>query len=49
MPCHVRADGTAVFDSSVIVEILPEVAQKDRLLPMHGPSRILMLEWSSNT
>lgn len=32
-PCLVRADGTAIFDSSVIVEFLQAVAGTDRLHP----------------
>lgn len=40
MPCLVRADGTAVFDSGVIVEFMQQVAGTDRLLPAGGPERI---------
>jgi glutathione S-transferase len=40
IPCLVRADGTAVFDSGVILECLQEAAGTDRLLPVSGPQRI---------
>jgi glutathione S-transferase len=43
IPCLVRADGTSIFDSSVILEFLQEVAGTDRLLPTHGPARFSML------
>ena len=42
-PCLVREDGTAVYDSSVIIEFLQDVAGTDRLLPRNGPERIAML------
>lgn len=42
-PCLLRADGTAVYDSSVILEFLQLVAGTDRLLPLDGPQRIDML------
>lgn len=42
-PCLVRADGTAIYDSSVILEFLQEVADTNRLLPLNGPERIPML------
>ncbi|MCY1261890.1 putative GST-like protein YibF [compost metagenome] len=42
-PCLLRADGTAVYDSSVILEFLQEVAGSDRLLPAAGTERISML------
>lgn len=42
-PCLVREDGTAVYDSSVIVEFLQDIAGTDRLLPRGGPDRIAML------
>lgn len=42
-PCLVRADGSAIYDSSVILEFLQDVAGTDRLLPTRGPSRIPML------
>lgn len=40
IPCLVRADGTAVYDSGVILEFLQEAAGTDRLLPTRGPGRI---------
>jgi glutathione S-transferase len=43
MPCLVRADGTAVFDSGVIVEFLQDVAGTERLLPVRGPERFALL------
>lgn len=42
-PCLVRADGTAVYDSAVILEFLQWVAGTDRLLPAAGEHRITML------
>ena len=36
MPCLVRADGTAIYDSGVIIEFLADVAGTDRLLPARG-------------
>lgn len=42
-PCLLRADGTAVYDSSVILEFLQQVAGTDRLLPQAGEPRIAML------
>lgn len=42
-PCLVRADGTAVYDSGVILEFLQWVASTDRLLPAAGEQRIAML------
>lgn len=43
VPCLVRADGTTVYDSGVIMEFLQEVAGTDRLMPTSGPGRIPML------
>lgn len=43
MPCLVRADGTSLFDSSVILEFLQYAAGTNRLLPVHGPERFPML------
>ena len=40
IPCLVRADGTTVYDSGVILECLQEVAGTDRLMPARGPDRI---------
>lgn len=39
MPCLVRADGSSIYDSSVIVEFLQFVAGTERLLPVRGPAR----------
>jgi glutathione S-transferase len=43
MPCLLRADGSAIYDSGVIVEFLQDVAGTDRLLPAGGPARFEML------
>lgn len=43
MPCLLKADGTAIFDSRVIVEFLQEIAGTDSLLPAKGPERIPVL------
>lgn len=43
MPCLVRADGSTIYDSGVIIEFLQEVAGTDRLLPASGPARFEML------
>jgi glutathione S-transferase len=40
MPCLVRADGSAVFDSGVIVEFLQLVAGTDQMLPRDPAQRI---------
>jgi glutathione S-transferase len=42
-PCLVREDGSAVYDSSVIIEFLQLVAGTERLLPNAGEQRIAML------
>ncbi|MBB6557507.1 glutathione S-transferase [Acidovorax soli] len=42
-PCLVRSDGSAIFDSSVILEFLQWVAGTERLLPASGEQRIAML------
>lgn len=39
MPCLLLADGTALYDSGVIIEFLQEVAGSARLLPLHGLAR----------
>jgi glutathione S-transferase len=39
IPCLVCADGTAIFDSGVILEFLQSVAGTQRLLPSSGPER----------
>jgi glutathione S-transferase len=43
VPCLLRGDGTAIFDSGVIVEFLQQVAGTDRLLPKDGSARIRAL------
>lgn len=40
IPCLVCSDGTAVYDSGVIVEFLQQVAGTDRLMPAEGLERI---------
>jgi glutathione S-transferase len=39
MPCLLRADGVAIYDSGVIIEFLQDAAGTDRLLPANGPAR----------
>jgi glutathione S-transferase len=39
LPCLLLGDGSALYDSRVIVEFLQEVAGTDRLLPRHGAAR----------
>jgi glutathione S-transferase len=39
LPCLLLADGTAFYDSVVIVEFLQEIAGTQRLLPLHGLDR----------
>ena len=43
MPCLLTADGSAIYDSGVIIEYLQEVAGTDRLLPARGPARFQAL------
>jgi len=43
MPCLLRADGSAIYDSGVIIEFLADVAGSDRLLPARGPDRFKAL------
>jgi glutathione S-transferase len=43
MPCLLLADGTAIYDSGVIIEFLQEVADTDRLLPADGLARFKTL------
>ncbi len=43
MPCLVMGDGTAIYDSGVIVEFLQSVAGSEQLLPAQGPARIKAL------
>jgi len=46
MPCLVRADGSAIYDSGVIIEFLTDVAGSDRLLPPRGDARFRALTLS---
>jgi glutathione S-transferase len=39
MPCLLRADGSAIYDSRVILEFLQEVAGGERLIPARGRAR----------
>lgn len=39
LPCLLLADGTALYDSAVIVEFLQEVVDTSRLLPLRGLER----------
>jgi glutathione S-transferase len=43
MPCLLLPDGTAIYDSGVIVEFLAEGAGSDALLPREGPERYIAL------
>ena len=43
MPCLLLADGTALYDSAVIVEFLQEIAGADCLLPSRGIDRYKLL------
>lgn len=43
MPCLVRADGSGIFDSSVIVEFLQHVAGTEQLIPWRGADRFALL------
>ena len=43
MPCLIRADGSSIFDSSVILEFLQDVAGSEQLLPLRGGQRFSML------
>ncbi len=43
MPCLVLPDGSAVYDSSIIIEFLQDAAGADNLLPLHGPARFKAL------
>jgi glutathione S-transferase len=46
MPCLVLADGSAIYDSGIIVEFLQDVARTDRLLPLRGRDRYRALTLS---
>jgi len=43
MPCLLLPDGSAVYDSRVIVEYLQDLAGSDRLLPLRGAERFRTL------
>ncbi len=43
MPCLIAADGTAIYDSGVIIEYLDQLAGGGRLLPAGGRARIKAL------
>ena len=43
MPCLLLADGTALYDSRVIIEFLQEQAGSARLIPTSGPARYTAL------
>jgi glutathione S-transferase len=46
MPCLVLADGSTIYDSSIIIEFLQDAAGTDRLLPLNGPARFKALTLS---
>jgi glutathione S-transferase len=43
MPCLLLADGTALYDSGVIIEFLQELADSAALVPASGPARYAAL------
>ena len=43
MPCLLLPDGTALYDSRVIIEFLQEAAGSERLLPLRGLDRFTAL------
>jgi glutathione S-transferase len=43
MPCLLLPDGTAIYDSGVIIEFLAEGAGNDALVPPDGPERYIAL------
>ena len=43
MPCLLRGDGSAIYDSGIIIEFLQDVAGTDRLLPKGGAARFKAL------
>jgi glutathione S-transferase len=43
MPCLVRQDGSAIFDSGVIVEFLQDIAGSEQMIPLSGPERFRKL------
>jgi len=46
MPCLVLADGSTIYDSSIIIEFLQDFAGTDRLLPLRGRDRYRALTLS---
>jgi glutathione S-transferase len=49
MPCLLRGDGSAIYDSGIIIEFLQDVAGTDRLLPEGGDARFKALTRSRLT
>lgn len=47
IPCLVRDDGTALYDSSVICEYLDQLGPTPRLLPEAGDARIAVRRWEA--
>jgi glutathione S-transferase len=43
IPCLLLADGSALYDSGVIIEYFQELAGGDALIPAHGPARFKAL------
>src|SRR3569833_949838 len=43
LPCLLLADGTALYDSRVIIEFLQELANSSQLLPARGVERYITL------
>jgi glutathione S-transferase len=43
MPCLLLPEGSAIYDSAIIVEFFQEVAGNTMLLPWHGPDRFSRL------
>lgn len=43
MPCLLTADGSAIYDSGVIIEFLQDVAGGEQMVPASGPARFKAL------
>src|SRR5476651_231432 len=43
MPCLLRVDGSAIYDSGVIIEFLADVAGNEQIIPARGPARFKAL------
>jgi glutathione S-transferase len=43
MPCMLRADGSAIYDSGVIIEFLADAAGSEQMIPARGPARFKAL------